>query len=144
MAAKQAQPGSRVKIRYSITFEDGSSVEAKKTSRPLTFTIGAGKVFKRLEEGVVGMTVNEIRPILIKAADGYGDYDKQRVFRVAKKIFPPDITLAPGRAVEYQNRDGERVRLMVNDVDETTVTVDGNHPLAGLDLLYQVELVEVE
>ena len=58
-------------------------------------------------------------------------------------MFPPDLRLEVGRTVQYQNRDGERVNLVVNEVTEKTVTVDGNHPLAGLDLLYEVELLSI-
>ncbi len=141
---KTAEMGSSVKIRYSISLDDGSSVGRDKTSTPLSFRIGSGKVFKKLEGGLVGMQVNETRRIEIKAEEGwYGRYNKENVLRVDRKMFPEDVKLIPGRTVQYQNRDGERVNLVVNAVSDTTVTVDANHPLAGLDLIYEVEMVEI-
>lgn len=138
-----AKKGSSVKIHYLIGLEDGSKVEQEKTNKPLSFTIGSGKVFQKLEEGVIGMQMNERRKIVITAADGYGKYNKELVLRLDRKVVPEDIKLVPGRTVQYQNRDGERVNFIVNEVSDKTVTVDGNHPLAGLDLVYEVELLEI-
>jgi len=138
-----AEMGSSVKIRYSISLEDGSAVSQGNTKTPLSFKIGSGKVFKKLEKGVVGMQVQEMRRVKISAEEGYGSYNKELVFRVERKMFPEDVKLIPGRTVQYQNRDGERVNLVVNEVNAKTVTVDANHPLAGLDLIYEVEMIEV-
>jgi peptidylprolyl isomerase len=140
---KAAEKGSSVKIRYLICLEDGSKVEQEKTGRPISFKIGSGKIFKKLEEGVIGMQVGEKRDIQIPAEEGYGNYKKDLVLRLDRKVFPQDIKLIPGRTVQYQNRDGERVNFIVNEVTDSTVTVDGNHPLAGLDLLYEIELLEI-
>jgi peptidylprolyl isomerase len=140
---KVAEMGSSVKIHYRVGLEDGSKVEQEKTGRPLSFKIGAGKVFAKLEEGIVGMQVEERRRIPVAAEDAYGKYKKELVLRLDRKVFPEDIKLIPGRTVQYQNRDGERVNFMVNEVIDKTVTVDGNHPLAGLDLVYEVLLLEI-
>ena len=140
---KSAEMGSSVKIRYSISLEDGSAVGQENTKTPLSFKIGSGKVFRKLEEGVVGMQAQEMRRVKISADEGYGSYNKELVIRVERKMFPEDVKLIPGRTVQYQNRDGERVNLVVNEVNEKTVTVDANHPLAGLDLIYEVEMLEV-
>ncbi len=141
---KIAATGSLVKIHYRISLEDGSKVEQEKTGRPLSFKIGSGKVFAKLEEGVIGMQANEKRRIPVAAQDAYGKYKKELVLRLDRKVFPEDIKLIPGRTVQYQNRDGERVNFIVNDVTDKTVTVDGNHPLAGLDLVYEVLLLEIK
>ena len=140
---KVAENGNSVKIQYLIHLEDGSKVGQEKTARPLSFKIGSGKVLQRLEKGVVGMGVSEKRRIVITADEGYGRYKKELVLRLDRQVFPEDIKLIPGRTVQYQNRDGERVNFIVNEVTDKTVTVDGNHPLAGLDLVYEVELLEI-
>jgi len=140
---KIVEIGKSVKIRYSIRLEDDSIVGAEKTSMPLSFTIGSGKVLRKLEEGVIGMQINEKRQLVISAADGYGEYKKRLVLRLDRKLFPADLKLIPGRTVQYQNRDGERVNFIVNEVTDKTVTVDGNHPLAGLDLVYEIELLDI-
>ena len=135
--------GSSVKIQYSISLADGSKVERERTQEPLSFKIGLGQVFKKLEEELIGMQVNETRRIVVSADESYGRYKKEKVLRLDKKAFPADVKLIPGRTVQYQNRDGERVNFIVNEVTDTSVTVDGNHPLAGLDLVYEVKVLEV-
>jgi len=140
---KIAEKGKKVNIRFLIRLDDGSVVGTPDEMSELAFTIGQRKVLPELENGIVGMKVDEKRKIHISADEGYGRYDKELVLRIDRENFPPDVELKTGRTVQYQNRDGERVNLVVNDVDEKTVTVDGNHPLAGLDLIYEVELVSV-
>jgi FKBP-type peptidyl-prolyl cis-trans isomerase 2 len=134
--------GKFIKIQFTIMLEDGSFVGDAKEKTLLNFTLGDGKILSSLEKELVGMQVNETRKIQITPDDAYGEYDKSLVLRVERKNFPPDIELVVGRTVQYQNRDGERVNLMVNAADEKTVTIDGNHPLAGLKLIYEVELLE--
>lgn len=140
---KTAEKGKTVKIQFSITLDNGRAGGGPEAKTPLTFTVGAGNVLRKLDEGILGMAVNEKRKIHIGPAEGYGEYDKELVLKVERKHFPPDIKLLPGRTVQYQNGSGERVNFVVNDVDEKTVTIDGNHPLAGLNLTYEVELMEV-
>ena len=141
---KTAQPGSTVTISFSIVLDSGKTVGGPGNATPLTFTIGRGRVLRKLEEGVLGMAVGEKRKISVAPAEGYGDYNQDLVLQVERSHFTPDIKLAPGRTVQYQNRSGERVNFVVAEVNENTVTLDGNHPLAGMNLTYEVELVEVK
>lgn len=141
---KTASRGQMVSVSYLIRVAEGGLVEDGKPARSLSFRIGAGKVLPRLEEGVMGMTLGERRTIAVAASDGYGEYNNQLVLRVDRNMFPPDLKVEAGRTVQYQDRNGERVNLMVNEVSAATVTVDGNHPLAGVDLLYEVELLSIE
>jgi len=140
---KIAEKGNTVKIRFVIRLDDGSVVGDGKEESELTFTLGQGKVLPGLEENVIGMKVNDTRAIKIPAEEGYGRYNKELVLRLDREQFPPDVELKIGRTVQYQNRDGERVNLVINALDDKTVTVDGNHPLAGLDLVYEVELIKI-
>ena len=140
---KIAEKGSRVKIVFTIRLDDGSVVGDPEEESELAFIIGKRQVLKSLEDNVVGMRVNETKEIKIPKEEGYGEYNKELVLRLDRDEFPPDVELKSGRTVQYQNRDGERVNLVVNDLDEKTVTVDANHPLAGLDLIYEVELIAV-
>jgi len=140
---KIAEKGSRVKIVFTIRLDDGSVVGGTDEKSELAFITGKGQVLKSLDDSVVGMRVNETKVIKILPEEGYGQYNKELVLRLDREEFPPDVELKPGRTVQYQNRDGERVNLVVNDLDEKTVTVDANHPLAGLDLIYEVKLIAV-
>ncbi len=141
---KTAEEGNTVKILFSIRLDDGSVVGTSSEQSELTFTLGQRKILKSLEEGVIGMKVGDLKKISISPEQGYGQYNKDLVLRVDREEFPPDVELKAGRTVQYQNRDGERVNLVVNDVDENTVTVDGNHPLAGLDLIYEVKVIAIK
>ena len=140
---KTAERGSYVKIQFAITLDDGSVVGKPDEKAELKFKIGDGKVLPALETKIVGMQEKEIRKITILPEEGYGQYNKELVLKVDRKTFPPDLTLSVGKTVQYQNRDGERVNFVVNALDQKTVTIDGNHPLAGLNLTYNVELLEV-
>ncbi len=140
---KTAEWGSYIKIKFSISLEDGSIVGNPEEPTEINFKIGDGKIFPAFESNIVGMKEKEIKKIHIPAADAYGEYNKEIVLKLGRDNFPPDIDLIVGRTVQYQNRDGERVNFIVNALDEQTVTVDGNHPLAGLHLIYEVELLEI-
>lgn len=142
MAENLADKGTTVTLRYSIILEDGKQVDAQST-RPLTFTIGEGKVLQPLEQGVIGMSVNEVRDITIRPEQGYGVYNDELILQVDREAFPEDLKLVPGRTIQYQNRDGERANFMVREVSGDRVTLDGNHPLAGQTLIYRVELLEL-
>jgi peptidylprolyl isomerase len=140
---KTAEWGSYIKTRFSIALEDGSIVGDPEKKTEINFKIGDGKILLALEQGIVGMKEEEIKKIHVSPEGGYGEYNKELVLRVDRENFPHDITIIVGRTVQYQNRDGERVNFIVNAVDEKTVTIDGNHPLAGLPLIYELELLEV-
>ncbi len=140
---KTAEWGSSVKIQFNITLDDGSVVVIPEDKSRLNFKIGDGKILPALEAGVVGMAEKEVRLIKISPEDSYGQYNKELVLRVERKNFPHDINVTVGKTVQYQNRDGERVNFVVNAADDKLVTIDGNHPLAGLNLNYKVELLEV-
>ncbi len=140
---KIAEWGSYVKIQFNITLDDGRIVGIPEEKTQLNFKIGDGKLLQALESQVVGMKEKEIKEIKITPEEAYGQYNKELVLRVERENFPHDLSLIVGRTVQYQNRDGERVNFIVNALDEKTVTIDGNHPLAGLNLTYKVELLEV-
>ena len=142
MGTHPAGEGDTVTFRFSIILEDGSRVDSRAAS-PLTFTIGEKKVFQALEQGVVGMEVHEVRDILVKAGQGYGDYKEDLVLRVDREVFPADLQLVVGRTIQYQNRDGQRANFIVREVSGERVTLDGNHPLAGQNLTYRLELLEI-
>jgi len=138
-----AQLGRFVKIRYAIKFEDGTQVDKDRTKRPLSFKMGSGRIFRKLEEGIVGMKLNEVREITLAPEYAYGPYKKELVLKVDRKVFPDDLSLSLGKTIQYQDRTGSRANFIVNAFDDKSVTIDGNHPLAGLNLKYEVELLEL-
>jgi peptidylprolyl isomerase len=137
-----AEKGKSVTIRYNIILEDGTRIQ-RGSIKPLTFKIGGRKVLQALEEGVLGMRLHEKKEVHVSAEQGYGRYRDDLVIKVDRTIFPEDIKLVPGRTVQYQNRDGERANFVVQEVESDSVIVDGNHPLAGQNLVYEVELLSL-
>ena len=143
MTQKHAARGSTVTVRYTIQLENGSKVGAHKPMT-MSFTIGDGTVFPVLEKAVVGLGVNQVRSVAINPEQGYGDYNESLVLQVERKAFPDDMPLIPGKTVQYQNRDGQRSNFVIQEVKEDRVTLDGNHPLAGQSLIYEVELEKID
>ena len=123
--------GHFVKIYYIVKLPDGTVVAASPKGKPLGFTVGRGKVLKGLEQGVLGMSVNQSRTIAIPPVRGYGDRDPGRVIRVNRTELPTQKDIKVGRTVQYMNEGGGMVNFLIIAVDEETVTLDANHPFAG-------------
>jgi peptidylprolyl isomerase len=143
-AMEKAGMGTRAKIHYTVKLQNGKAVGSSKGGQPLSFTIGRGKVFKKLEQGIIGMKVGDVRTIDIAAEDAYGVRDESRVMRIDRSKIDSNIELQIGRIFQYRSETQETVNLLIRDLDDDTVTVDANHPLAGEALTYTVHLVAVE
>ena len=143
MNKASAVKGSTVTLHYTIQLEDGSRIGIQKPMS-MAFTIGSGEVFPPLEDAVIGMGINQVRSVTIDPEQGYGDYKDNLVLQVERKTFPDDMPLVPGRTIQYQNRDGQRANFIIQEVGKDRVTLDGNHPLAGQTLIYEVELQKID
>ena len=141
---EEAKFGRRAKIHYTVKLQNGKSVGSSRGGQPLSFTIGRGKVFKKLEQGIIGMKVGDVRTIDIAAEDAYGIRDESRVMQIDRSKIDSNIELQKGRVVQYRSETQETVNLLVRDLNDESVTVDANHPLAGEALTYTVHLVAVE
>jgi peptidylprolyl isomerase len=139
----KAEIGQRVKVHYTLKLKSGEVVGTSKRSMPLEFRIGKGKVIRKLETGVIGMELGETRRIEISPGEGYGRRNEKLVIRVPKKELPSQEDIAVGRTVQYMNESGGMVNFIIVAMDDDTVTLDANHPLAGKDLVYEVVLVAV-
>ncbi len=143
MKKDSAVSGDTVTINYTIQLEDGSKIGDRKPMS-MAFTIGSGEVFPALDEAIIGMGLNQVRTVTISPEQGYGDYNENLVLQVEKAVLPDDMALIPGRTVQYQTRDGQRTNFVVQEVSGDRVTLDGNHPLAGQMLMYEVELQKID
>ena len=139
-----AKIGKRAKIHYTVTLKDGKTVGSSKGGQPLSFTIGRGKVFKALEQGIIGMQTGDVRTIELAPEEAYGIRDESRVMQLDRSKVDANIELQKGRIMQYRSETQEVVNLLIRDLDDETVTVDGNHPLAGETLIYTVHLVSLE
>jgi peptidylprolyl isomerase len=140
----EAKFGLRAKIHYTVKLADGKTVGSSRGGQPLSFTIGRGKLIKSLEKGIIGMKSGDIRTINIPPEQGYGIRDESLVMLIDRSKLDENIELQKGRVMQYRSETQEVVNLLVRDLDDKTVTVDANHPLAGETLTYTVHLVSLE
>lgn len=131
-----------VQLNYKGTLPDGTVFGQSQSGKPIEFIIGAGKMIPALEKGIMGLKVGAKKKIEIKAADAYGEYDKSAVQEVPKAQFPKDMQLTVGQFYKVQSPQGP-LTVAILAVNDKTVSVDFNHPLAGKDLTFDIEIVTI-
>ena len=139
---KKAGNGNTVKVHYTGKFDD-TVFDSSKDREPLEFTIGKGQLIKGFEGAVVGMSEKESKTVTIPSDEAYGPHRNELVFRVPRGNFPPDIEPREGVILTIKQPDGNSVDVLVVEVTPEAVTLDANHPLAGKDLTFDIELMEV-
>lgn len=139
----QAKAGQKVKVHYTGKLDDGTVFDSSAGREPLAFTLGSGEVIPGFDKGVTGLAVNESRTIRIPAAEAYGDHQAGLVAEIAKSELPPHLKLKPGQRVQVSAPQGGMMVVNVVAESETSITLDGNHPLAGKDLTFDLQLVEI-
>ena len=139
----QAKSGDNVKVHYTGKLDDGTQFDSSEGSDPLEFTVGAGQLIPGFDNGVVGMAVGEKKTVTIASADAYGDRNEELIVDIDKSQLPPNVEPQIGLMLQSQQPDGNLINLMIIEVNETSVKVDANPPLAGKTLIFDIELVEV-
>ena len=139
----EAKQGDTVRVHYTGRLEDGNVFDSSLQRDPLEFTIGAGEVIAGFEEAVTGMSPGQSKTVTIDPDHAYGDYRQEMVHRVSRSDIPDDVELEPGMLVQASRNDNETIVLTVREVDDQNVTLDANHPLAGKDLTFEIELVSI-
>lgn len=139
----QATAGNTVKIHYKGTLEDGSQFDSSEGRDPLEFELGSGQVIPGFEQAVEGMAVGESKSVTIAPEDAYGPRVEQAIQEVPKSVLPAELEPVVGMALQAQNQDQQPVQLVVTAVSDESITVDGNHPLAGKTLNFDISLVEI-
>lgn len=137
---KQAAQGGKVTVSYIGTLDNGRIFDSTEESNPLTFTIGTDQVFTALEQAVIGMTVGEVKNVLIPAAEAYGPRLDANILKVKRDMFPAERELRIGEKLRIEFSGGKERVLIILDANDQGVTLDGNHPLAGLDLTFALRL----
>jgi peptidylprolyl isomerase len=140
---KQAKMGDTIKVRYTCKFNDGTVYASNSNGDPVQITIGHGQVIPSFEEAVLGMGPGECKTTMVKAADAFGPYRKDMTQVIEREQFPKQIEPVIGQVLQDHQEDGSVIEVKVKDVSESTVTLDANHPLAGKDLIYDIQLVEI-
>ncbi len=140
---KKAEQGDRVTIRYIGTLDNGYIFDSTEEQEPLTFTIGSDEVFPALEQAIIGMTAGQAKNLLIPAEQAYGPRRKENILVLQRDSLPAGSEPKPGQKVHMQLADGNELLMRVIEVSDTEVTFDGNHPLAGLDLTFALQLESI-
>jgi len=140
----QAKNGDTVSVHYSGRLSDGTEFDSSAGRDPLEFTLGAGNIIPGLEAGIIGMAVGDKATVNVKAEDAYGPHRAEGVQDVPRSALPPEANPEVGGLLRAVTPDGEKLNLVVTAVNEETLTVDGNHPLAGKDLVFDIELMSIK
>jgi peptidylprolyl isomerase len=143
-AMSQAKTGDSVKIHYTGTLDDGTQFDSSDGREPLSFTLGSGQVIPGFDKAVDGMAVGDSKSVNIPAEDAYGPHQPQMVQDVPLSALPADLTPEVGMGLQAQGPDGQVANLVVTSVQDDSITVDGNHPLAGKALNFDIELVSID
>ncbi len=138
-----AKSGDTVKVHYKGTLQDGTVFDTSADSEPLVFTLGQHMVIPGFENAVEGMEVGQSKSVTIPSDQAYGPYRQDLVIEIEKNFIPEHIKPELGMVLQLQAEDGAVTNVTVTEISENTVTLDGNHPLAGQDLTFEIELVEI-
>ena len=138
----QAKAGDTVRIHYTGTLSDGTVFDSSSGRDPLEFTLGAGQVIPGFDTAVSGMEVGASRKVTIPAAEAYGPRRDDMILAIPRAQVPPHINPAVGEQLQV-GQGQEQFLVTVSEVNEREVVLDGNHPLAGEDLTFELELVEI-
>ena len=139
----QASSGDTVRINYTGKLTDGTVFDSSEGRDPLEFTIGANTIIPTLEEACVGMATGDKATVDVAAENAYGPHQPDAVQTVERSMIPQEVDLVVGAQLQATAPDGQTLILTIAAVEEEQVTLDGNHPLAGQDLSFDIELVEI-
>jgi peptidylprolyl isomerase len=139
----QAQTGDIVKIDFTEKLEDGSIFASTAESKPLEFKLGEGKIIPGIEKAVEGMNIGESRSVKVPPEQAYGQRRDELVEAISRDKFPKDAEQQIGQKFEISQQEGPSITVRVVDVSDQTVTLDGNHPLAGMPLTFDLKLLEI-
>lgn len=139
----QVKTGDTVRIHYTGTLADGSTFDSSQGRDPLEFTVGSGQIIPGLDKAIPGMEVGDKKTVQVPAEDAYGDTNPEARQDVPRSEIPDDIPLDLGTQLQVQAQGGQVLPVTVVAVTEEVVTLDANHPLAGKDLTFDIELVEI-
>lgn len=136
-------PGSKVTLHFSISLKDGTVVENSFNSEPLTLVIGEGDFESGLEQLLYGLCEGQRKRFVIPPEQGFGFPDPEAVHSLTKREFPANIQLEAGLIVEFTTPGGDQIPGTILKIDDDKVEVDFNHPLAGREFVFEVEILEV-
>jgi FKBP-type peptidyl-prolyl cis-trans isomerase 2 len=139
----KAANGDTVKVHYTVKLSDGTTVDSSSGSAPLEFKLGEGQLIQGFEEAVVGMEPGESSVTNIPPDKAYGPHHDELTLEVNRSELPPSIEPQIGQQLQLQKESGGAINVLITNVTEESVTLDANHPLAGEELTFEIELMEI-
>jgi peptidylprolyl isomerase len=139
----QAKQGDTVKVHYTGKLDDGTVFDSSQEREPLEFTIGTGTIIPGFEQAVIGMSPGESKTEVIPPDRAYGPYLEEMVLQIERQQLPAELDPEVGQQLQLQHPTGEVIPVIITDVSSSTVTLDANHPLAGEDLTFDIQLVAI-
>ena len=135
--------GKTVKVHYTGKLTDGTVFDTSREREPLEFTIGQGQLIPGFENAAMDMQVGEIKTVTILPEEAYGPHHAEMVMVVPRTQLPEDLNPAIGQQLQMQRTDGQTAIVVVSATSEESITLDANHPLAGKDLVFEIEMVAI-
>ena len=139
-----AKQGDTVRVHYTGTLPGGEQFDSSREREPIEFTLGEGQLIAGFETAVQGMSEGERKTVTVPSVEAYGPHDPALLQEVPKERLPQDLDLQVGMVVQAADPTGRTMRLSVQEIGDESVTFDANHPLAGKDLIFDIELVELK
>ena len=140
---EKVKSGDTVKVHYHGRLTDGTTFDSSNGREPLEFEVGSGQVIKGFDDGVSGMGIGEKISINIRVYEAYGPRSEEMVVQFPKTNFPPNLDPEVGMQLTMTNNVGQQIPVVITEVMEEVVVLDANHPLAGQDLIFDLELVSI-
>ncbi|MES1218370.1 MAG: peptidylprolyl isomerase [Bacteroidota bacterium] len=140
---QQVKSGDKVKVHYHGKLTNGETFDSSEGREPLEFEVGAGMVIKGFDDGVTGMVVGDKKTVNIPVDEAYGPRNDEMLVEFPKDRLPADMQIEEGMPLMMSNESGQQFQVIVVEVKDDAVVLDANHPLAGEDLIFDIELVEI-
>ena len=139
-----AKNGDKVKVHYIGTLKDGTEFDNSRTrGEGLEFTVGDGKLLKGFNDVVDGLKIGETKKVDLEAKEAYGEYINEAIITVKKSEFPKDMEFVIKGIVQGQDAQGRPIQGQITKIEEEELELNMNHPLAGEDLAFEIELLEI-
>jgi FKBP-type peptidyl-prolyl cis-trans isomerase SlpA len=137
-------PGTIVTMHFKVSFKDGMVADASEEGQPMTFTMGDGSLISGLEMAITGLKAGDKQTVELDPLNAFGYSDPDNIHHLPRSEFSDDLPVDPGTIIAFSTPSGDEIPGMIREVKDDVVTVDFNHPLAGHDIIFEVDIVDIK